>query len=366
MPCKNFSPLFPLFTLLLAFSTSLPAANIPVVNVVRLTRENVAQPAVYLGRIEASEAIEVMARTEGYVSQRFFRDGENVRAGQRLFEIEAQQQRAELARCQALLNSASAQLKNARQHLNRLRQLGVGTAVSQADLDNAVANRDMAQATLKEAEARLQAERLNLDFTQIVAPISGRIGHSTVHKGTLINPAYGKLVTLKKLDPIRVVIAVNERDYLTAQKSLENNLHKANDALTPTLLLANGETYPYSGHFVSLDNFIDSNTGTVAMKLEFANPQQRLLPGGVVSVQLMPQQKNRLMLPASALQQDADGYFILKVNKDRQVESSRITLGGQIGQHYVATSGAEAGDQVIVAGMQRVRPGMQVVIGEAP
>lgn len=366
MPCKISSSLFSLVTLLLAFSTSLPAANLPVVKVVRLTQENVAQPAVYLGRVEASETIDVMARTEGYVYQRFFRDGENVRAGQRLFEIEAAQQRAELARCQAQLNSASAQLKNARQHLNRLRQLGIGTAVSQSDLDNAVANRDIAQAALKEAEARLQAERLNLDFTQIVAPVSGRIGHSNVHKGTLINPAYGKLATLKKLDPIRVVIAVNERDYLTAQKSLENNLHKANNALTPTLLLANGETYPYSGRFVSLDNFIDSRTGTIAMKLEFANPRQRLLPGGVVTVQLMPQQQNRLMLPTTALQQDADGYFVLKVNKDRLVESSRITLGSQIGQHYVVTSGAEAGDQVIVAGMQRIRPGMQVVIDEAP
>lgn len=365
MPIKISTPVLRLLPLLLALGAPLQAATLPSVTVTTLTQQKVAQPSTYLGRIEALQAVDVVARTEGVVAKRLFKDGENVQAGQLLFEIEAGQQRAALARSQAQVNNAAAQVRNARQHLNRLLQLGVGTAVSQSELDSATASRDMALAALKEAEARLKTERLNLDYTLIAAPISGRAGHSTVHEGTLIGAGYGRLVTLKQLDPVRVVIAVNERDYLASQKSLANDLKKANEALTPTLQLANGDAYPFSGHFVSLDNHIDSKTGTVAMRLEFANPQHVLLPGGVVNVHLMPQQQEQVLLPAAALQQDSEGYFVLKVGSDEKVEIARIALGGQIGPHYVVTTGVTAGDRVIVAGMQRVRPGMQVSASEA-
>lgn len=355
-----------LFAAFLLFSVASTAAMPPAVSVVTLRQENVAQPMRYLGRIEALRAVDVVSRTEGVVAIRGFKDGERVKAGQVLFEIESAEHKALLARAEAQVGHASAQLRDARQHLRRLQQLGVGNVVSQSELDNATATHDMAVARLKEAEAQLQTQRLNLGFTRITAPVSGRVGHSDVHQGTLVNPARGSLVRVKEIDPVRVVIAVNERDYLTAsQFGLAGDMHKANQALTPTLQLANGEDYPQQGKFVSVDNHIDPQTGTLTVSLQFANPDHLLLPGGVVNVQLKPQEKPALMLPLTALQQDAQGYYALRVVNDR-VESVRITVGAQIDRHYVVNAGLHEGDRVIVAGMQRVRPGMQITATEAP
>ncbi|WP_240116289.1 efflux RND transporter periplasmic adaptor subunit [Erwinia endophytica] len=354
-----------LLPMLLVLTAPSPAANLPVVSVTTLTHENVAQPTRYLGRIEALRAVDVVSRTEGVVAKRGFKDGETVKAGQMLFEIEPAEHQAALARAEAQVSNARAQANNAQQHLNRLQRLGAGTAVSKSELDSAIASRDMARATLKETEAQLKSQRLNLGYTRITAPISGRAGHSDVHEGSLVNPARGALVTLKQIDPVRVVIAVSERDYIAAsQQGLVGNAKKANQALTPTLQLANGEEYPQTGEFASVDNRIDSQTGTLAVSLHFANPQHLLLPGGVVNVLLKPQAQEKLLLPVAALQQDAQGYFVLKV-VDQRVESVRISVGAQTGQHYVVTSGLQAGDQVIVAGIQRVRPGMQVTPIEA-
>ncbi|MEI2266651.1 efflux RND transporter periplasmic adaptor subunit [Erwinia sp. CGal63] len=353
-----------LLPLLFAFSVSAAA---PPVTVITLTSEKVANPRSYLGRIEALRQVDVMARTEGVIAKRYFRNGENVKEGQLLFEIDSAEHRAALARSQAQVNNAAAKASNAQLHLNRLQQLGAGTAVSQSELDNALAERDMARAALKEAEALLQTQRLNLAFTRITAPIGGRAGHSAIHEGALVNPARGPLVRLKQLDPVHVVIAINERDYLADwQKTLTADMQKANAAVTARLQLANGVAYPFKGKFFSVDNHIDNHTGTVAISLEFANPEHLLLPGGVVNVQLQPEAQDRLLLPAAALQQDSGGYFVLRVNHEQQVERVAIEPGAQIAQRYIVTSGLNAGDRVIVAGMQRVRPGMQVIASEAP
>ncbi|EXU76681.1 efflux RND transporter periplasmic adaptor subunit [Erwinia mallotivora] len=355
-----------LLPLLLVLSVSSPAATPPAVSVVTLTHQHVAPTTRYLGRIEPLRAVDVVSRTEGMVAKRGFLDGEMVRAGQLLFAIEPAEHQALLARAEAQVSHARAQASNARQHLSRLQRLGTGTVVSQSDLDNAIASRDMAVAALKEAEAQLQTQRLNLGFTRITAPVTGRAGHSEVHEGSLVNPARGTLVTLKEIDPVRVVIAVSERDYIAAsQQGLVADVRKASQALTPRLQLANGEHYPQRGEFVSVDNHIDSHTGTVAVSLQFANPQHLLLPGGVVNVELEPQAKAALLLPLAALQQDAQGYYVLKV-VENQVERVGITVGAQLGQHYVVTSGLHEGDRVIVAGVQRVRPGMSVTATEAP
>lgn len=355
-----------LLPLLLVLSVSSPAATPPAVSVVTLTHQNVAPTTRYLGRIEPLRAVDVVSRTEGMVAKRGFLDGEMVSAGQLLFAIEPAEHKALLARAEAQVSHARAQASNARQHLSRLQRLGTGTVVSQSDLDSAIASRDMAAATLKEAEAQLQTQRLNLGFTRITAPVTGRAGHSEVHEGSLVNPARGTLVTLNEIDPVRVVIAVSERDYIAAsQQGLVTDVRKVSQALTPRLQLANGEHYPQRGEFVSVDNHIDSHTGTVAVSLQFANPQHLLLPGGVVNVELEPLAKAALLLPLAALQQDAQGYYVLRV-VENQVERVGITVGVQLGQHYVVTSGLHEGDRVIVAGVQRVRPGMSVTATEAP
>lgn len=361
-PTRALTRLLPL----LLFTFTVTAAPPPAVTVTTLTREKIAHPRRYLGRVEALRQVDVMARTEGVIVKRYFKNGENIREGQPLFDLDPAEHHAALARSQAQVNQAAAQARQAQLHLARLQRLGMGTAVSQSELDNALAERDRARAARKEAEALLQTQRLNVAFTRIAAPISGRAGHSAIHEGALVNPARGALVRLKQLDPVHVVIAINERDYLADwQKTLKGDMQQANEAITARIQLANGAAYPYSGRFFALDNHIDNQTGTVAVSLAFANPQHLLLPGGMVEVQLQPPAQERLLLPAPALQQDSGGYFVFRVDRQQHVEQVPVDVGAQIGQRYIITAGLAAGDRVIVAGTQRVRPGMQVAASEA-
>lgn len=357
--------LSPLLSVLLV-SFSVAASMPPAVTITTLASEKIAAPRHYLGRIETLRQVDVIARTEGVIAKRYFRNGENVKEGQLLFDIDSAEHQAALLRSQAQVSSAAAQAKNAQLHFNRLQRLSPAAAVSQSELDKALAERDIARAALKEAEALLKMQQLNLAFTRVTAPISGRAGHSAVHEGALVNPARGSLVRLKQLDPLQVVIAINERDYLAHwQKTLTADMQKANQTVTARIQLANGVFYPFSGRFFSVDNHIDNHTGTVALSLEFANPEHLLLPGGVVDVQLQPQPQPQLLLSAAALQQDESGHFVFRVNKAQEVERVTVETGAQIGQRYIITSGLAAGDRVIVAGAQRVRPGMRVSASEA-
>lgn len=170
----------------------------------------------YLGRIEAIQAVDVTTRTEGFIARRLFTEGKMVKQGELLYEIDPALHQASVAQAQAQLDSATASAKHAQVNLTRLQRLGNNRSVSQAEVDEAQAQRDISRAAVAQAQANLQIQQLQLSFTQIHAPISGQMGHSRFNVGSLINPASGTLVNIVQLDPIRVAIAVNERDYITA------------------------------------------------------------------------------------------------------------------------------------------------------
>lgn len=336
-----------------------PAAPLVSVNVA-LTRlatpENARQ---YLGRIEAMQMIDVTTRTEGFITERLFTDGQMVKEGDVLFEIDPALHQTAVALAEAQLESAKANAQHAQVNLNRLQQLGASRSASQAAVDEARAQRDMTRAAVAQSEANLRLQQIQLSYTRITSPITGQVGQSRFHVGSLINPASGSLVNIVQLDPIRIAIAINEKDYISARYKGT----KGNDSLSyiPQIRLSNGKLYSESGTFDSIDNQIDTQTGSVVIRTRFNNPQHLLLPGGVVSVSLLPEEPETVtMVPIAALQQNKQGHFVLVVDKENKVEVRPVQLGRQFQQEYEVVEGLKADEQVIVSGIQHVRAGMTV------
>ncbi|GKX51506.1 efflux RND transporter periplasmic adaptor subunit [Budvicia aquatica] len=348
-----------LFGLSVTGLSAAPAAPLVSVNVA-LTRlatpENARQ---YLGRIEAMQMIDITTRTEGFITERLFTDGQMVKEGDVLFEIDPALHQTAVALAEAQLESAKANAQHAQVNLNRLQQLGASRSASQAAVDEARAQRDMTRAAVAQSEANLRLQQIQLSYTRITSPITGQVGQSRFHVGSLINPASGSLVNIVQLDPIRIAIAINEKDYISARYKGT----KGNDSLSyiPQIRLSNGKLYSESGTFDSIDNQIDTQTGSVVIRTRFNNPQHLLLPGGVVSVSLLPEEPETVtMVPIAALQQNKQGHFVLVVDKENKVEVRPVQLGRQFQQEYEVVEGLKADEQVIVSGIQHVRAGMTV------
>ena len=311
------------------------------------------------GRIEAIHTVELRARTEGVITKMHFRDGQTVKQGDVLFELDDAEPRAAVRLAQAEVNSAEATLRQAQQQLTRFQSLGTSNAISRHDVDNALMQRDVARAALEQAKARLEARNVTLGFTRITSPINGRVGHSQYHVGSLVNPSSGVLVDIVQLDPVRIAFALEEGAF--AAKAVEHaNLTALKEAWMAQI--QNGDRRE-NGTLTSVDNRIDPRTASVMLRAEFANPQHRLLPGGNVNVILRPQAgQETLMLPAAAVQQNGDGFFAWVVNDESKAERRPLTVAGQVGQQFTINSGVKPNERVVTDGAQRLQPGAAVQI----
>lgn len=334
------------------------AAAIPV-RVASVEQTTHAAERQIPGRIEAIHTVELRARTEGAIAKIHFRDGQYVKQGDLLFELDDAEPRAAVRLAQAEVKSAEATLRQAQQQLTRFQSLSTGNAISRNDVDTAQMQRDVARAALEQASARLEARNVTLGFTRITSPINGRMGHSQFHVGSVVNPSSGTLVEVVQLDPIRIAFALEEGAF-----AAKAGQHASLTALKNAWLaqIANGEQRE-NGTLTSVDNRIDPRTASVMLRAEFANPQHRLLPGGNVNVWLRPQSEpDALAIPAAAVVQNGDGFFTWVVNADGKVEKRALTLGGQIGQQFTVQSGVEAHERVVTDGAPRLQPGTAVQI----
>ncbi len=336
---------------------------IPAVTFAMIEKKPDSQPLTFIGRTESISFVDVRTRTEGFIEKMHFSEGQMVEAGALLFELEPSLHIAKVEQHKAQVSSAEAALQLAEIVLARTEPLARTRAVSQTEADRARADRDMALARLAEARATLAATELDLGFTKIVAPISGRIGHTTFDVGSFVNTASGSLVSIAQLDPIRVIISVRERDFIAATLRDESStgLDLFGRDFAPQIRLANGKVYPARGILDSIGNQIDTATGTVEVRARFPNPALVLLPGGTVDVTLDAETPALVpVVPAAALQQDAKGRFVLVITDDSTVEVRHVVLGRQIGQEVTVVEGLKEGEKVIVEGLQRVRPGVRV------
>ncbi|MEJ5364976.1 MAG: efflux RND transporter periplasmic adaptor subunit [Desulfosoma sp.] len=339
-----------------------PAGDGPVtVGVVPVTIQDVNPAAEYVGHVEAIQAVDIRARVEGFLQEVRFREGSRVRAGDVLYVIEQDLYKARVDASKAQLAQAEAALDRSERYLKRL-QAARAESVPATDMDNAVAARAEAAARLQAAKAQLAVDQIQLAYTVVSSPITGRIGKTAYTVGNLVNPAFGVLARVVQEDPIRVVYAVSENDMAVVRSALREAASGAkNRVLAPSLRLADGTLYAQTGTVEFVDNRVDPATGTIAVRAVFPNPEGVLIPGQYVTVLVKNRDPKPMpVVPQSAVLVDQKGKYVLTVDQAGQVVARPVTLGPAVGTAYAVTSGLAEGERVIVQGIQKVRPGQTV------
>lgn len=336
----------------------------PKVSVAAAITEEIVEQVSFIGKGEAVDSVELIARVGGFLREVNVADGSAVLEGDVLFHIEPDAYQATLAAREADLARSNANLNLAEIELDRKRQLVARDTVAQSELDIAQANADVATAEVRAAEAAKAQSELDLSYTQIHAPFQGRIGRVQRSVGALVDSSTGPLATLVRESPVYVSFSLSERqlaDYL--QSALTNGQDPQSSASKQSVYveLANGTPLDEVGRIVFADNQIDPSTGTITIRAEFPNADGLIVDGGFVNVRIeAPEAVARLTIPQAAVQRDQRGDFVLAVNSEQIVEQRYVTLGDQAGISIIVQSGLQEGETVIIEGLQRVRPGVPV------
>jgi membrane fusion protein (multidrug efflux system) len=332
----------------------------PSVGVVPAAIKGVAQGYNFVGRIKAIDIVQLRARVEGFLQKVLFREGDDVKAGQLLYQIEKDQLQAQVDQAKANVASAQATEVNAQLQFNRSLELVKNQNIPQATVDQNRANLESAKASVLQTQAALTLANVNLSYTDITAPIDGRIAISIYTQGNLVNPASGVLDTIVSQDPIYVLfpVSVRQLEEIRAARQQENGSLIKIEIL---VRLANGTEYKHPGVWNYTDPQVDQTTDTLTMRATLPNPERMLIDGQFVTVEVKErQQQPRLVVPQSALQVDQAGYYVLIVGPDNKVEQHRVTTGQNQDTDVIIQSGVKEGDKVIVDGVQKVRPGQVV------
>lgn len=346
------------------------------VTVIELQPQELPVQFEYVGRLEASREIEIRPRISGLIQQRLFEEGGRVKAGQRLFQIDPAPFAARQRAAKAALAEANARLTQTEREARRLAPLAEAKAISQRELDDAVSEHDLAQAAVAVAEAELAEAQLELNYTDVVAPIAGRIGRALRVEGALVSPTSGALATLAQIDPlyVRFSISGDERLELDRQIATGQLVMPAPEQSRVLVELADGSMYPLTGRFDFNDYRTDPLTGAFDARATLPNPDAKLNPGQFVRVHVeggvLP---NALAVPQRAVQEDATGKFVYVASAGengmtvalpkhlgvgRWVEKS---ANGATERLWVIHSGLAAGDQVVIDGTARIFfPGMPI------
>lgn len=336
----------------------------PSVTVAAAVTEDVVQDTNFVGRIEARNSVNLVARVTGFVESISVKDGAEVSTGDVLFRIEPEQYDAIVTARRADLSQAEANLTLAEIELDRSRTLVAREAVAQSELDKAQADEKVAVAQVHAAEAALAQAELDLSYTRITAPFDGRIGRVGASTGELVSPSSGELATLVSEAPVYVTFSLGESalyDVMQAALAAGGSIGAPTGQIDVTLRLPNGTDYGETGTLAFGDNRVDPTTGTLAVRAQFENADRLLVDGAFVTARLAAKEPvSTLTIPQAAVQRDQRGAFVLVVGPEQTVEQRYITTGQQVGTSIAVEDGLQEGETVIVEGLQRVRPGVPV------
>ncbi|MFJ9989159.1 efflux RND transporter periplasmic adaptor subunit [Pseudomonas putida] len=333
-----------------------PAAQAPQVGVVTLQPQAFTLTSELPGRTSAYRVAEVRPQVNGIILKRLFKEGSDVKEGQQLYQIDP-------AVYEANLGNAQANLQATRSLAERYKQLIDEQAVSKQEYDDANAKRLQAEASLKSAQ-------IDLRYTKVLAPISGRIGRSSVTEGALVsNGQTNAMATIQQLDPIYVDVTQSTAELLKLRRDLESGrLQKAGDnAAKVQLVLEDGSKFAGEGRLEFSEVSVDETTGSVTLRAVFANPDHTLLPGMFVHARLQAGvNANAILAPQQGVTRDLKGSpTALVVNKDNKVELRQLKASRTLGNEWLIEEGLNPGDRLITEGLQFVRPGVEVKVSEA-
>ena len=337
----------------------------PEVAVVTIQPKPMTITTELAGRISANLIAEVRPQVSGIIRKRLFTEGSNVKAGQVLFEIDPAPFQAALDNARAALGRSEANLPAIRLKAERVRELLADKAVSQQDYDDASAALKQTEADIQYWKATVETARINLGYTAIKAPISGRIGRSGVTEGALVTAQQPvSLATIQQLDPVYVDVPQSTVELLRLRRSMQEGrlAHNVKIMNKVRLLLEDGTRYPWEGTLQFRDVTVDPTTGSVILRIVFPNPKGVLLPGMFVRAAIEEGvNKQAILAPQQAVSRDPKGNpYSLIVDAEGKVRQRMLTLDRAVGDVWIVTSGLSSGDRVIVEGIQKVMPGIPV------
>lgn len=336
--------------------------TIQQVSIMTITPETIETNYQLAGRTVASEVSQVRPQVNGVVVAQLFQEGSQVQKGQPLYKIDSTLYQNSVDEAIGNLELSQATVNSTRLQAERYQKLISVNGVSRQELDDAQAAYAQARAAVNVNKALLKTAQTNLNYTQITAPISGRIGRSTITRGALVTSSQADaLVTIQSLDPMYVDLAQSSDEYMALREQLTKDGIEP-DKLTVSLQLDNGTNYPEKGTFKFSDITVDEATGSVTLRASFANPKKSLLPGMYVRAQLRTGPRaGSILIPQGIEIRNADGdAFVWVASEGNTVEQRAVTLGEAVDNRWLVLSGLRSGDKVVVEGLQGLSAGMTI------
>ena len=294
--------------------------------------------------------MDLVARVPGFLLKKYFKEGDTVKQGQLLFQIDPREYQIEVNNSAANVNQYSALLKNAQQELNRANALIKEDLISRSDVDQSLALRNQNKALLDAAKQQLELAKVNLSYTSIKSPIDGRIGKVNITEGNYVTPTSGSLVNISSTDPVYVTFSLKDNDFV--------NLLRSSDKLKDVevkVQFDDGDWYPYTGKINFVDNKVDKDSGTITTRATFENPKGWLVPGTYMKVSLTaPKVIQYMTVPQACTKGDPmSGYYVWTVEDNKAVRKN-IKVSDDINNNWVVDSGLEFSDVVVVSGIQNI------------
>ena len=339
-----------------------PAPPPPAVEVTGVIQKDVPVYTDWVGTTDGLVNATIQAQVTGYLVKQNYREGELVRQGQVLFEIDPRPFQAAVDAARGALAQADARWTTAKASLERIKPLAAKNAVSQKDLDDATGAELSTRASVESAKAQLETAQLNLGFTRITSPVDGIAGIAKAQIGNLVGPGQiQELTAVSTVDPIKAYIAISEQEYMKFRRKRGEQDEKSAEAIPLELILADGAVYPHKGRFSLADRQVDVKTGTMRIGALFPNPGNLLRPGQFAIVRAtMETKKGALLVPQRAVTEVQGKFLVAVVGSDNAVELRPVTPAERVGALWVIDKGLKPGDRVVVEGVQKVKTGVRV------
>jgi membrane fusion protein (multidrug efflux system) len=340
----------------------------PSVEVSEVIRKNVPVYTEWVGTTDGLVNATIQAQVTGYLVKQNYREGEVVRQGQVLFEIDPRPFHAAVDAAKGSLAQAEARWATAKANLARVRPLAEKNAVSQKDLDDAIGAEQSSRASVESARAQLDTAQLNLEFTRITSPVDGIAGIAKAQIGNLVGPGQiQELTAVSTVDPIKAYIAISEQEYMKFRRGKPGQaMERSAENIPLELILADGTVYPHMGRFSLADRQVDVKTGTMRIGALFPNPGNLLRPGQFALVRAtMETKKDALLVPQRAVTEVQGKFLVAVVGSDNAVELRPVAPAERVGTLWVIDNGLKPGERVVVEGVQKVKTGVRVAPTQA-